>query len=332
MLSEFEHQNEEDDDQQERDENESLITSSQVETELNKIWAMMVIDEDLLVKVEEEAHRYFASKKKPDIIYAKYNDGPSFSLGFSQEFNTPRPSPDGSASEDTEVLDIPPIREMLPEDINTTITDKNLDAYHKDGTYVGMHPNLGKDGKHFDGDKAANRKWWLLPVCNRLHWYLYAFNLEKKDLLVLDSMYDHAFDELRKSLDKYVGKIIEDMLKIVIPTFDHKGLGFPSRYAKVPKQPNNDDCDIYVINLLEEWKEDSELPTYNNEESLKIWRRLVLDIALSNYNTNRLSLLQKAFTITQRRNNPNRGKNKEVKTPFTAPSTKEITRRAENRK
>ncbi|MED6141568.1 hypothetical protein PIB30_104758 [Stylosanthes scabra] len=114
---EFEHKNEEDDDQQEREENESLITSPQVETELNKIWAMMVIDEDLLVKAEEEAHRYFASKKKPDIIYAKYNDGPSFSLGFSQEFNTPTPSPDGSASEDTEVLDIPPIREMLPEDI-----------------------------------------------------------------------------------------------------------------------------------------------------------------------------------------------------------------------
>ncbi|MED6159819.1 hypothetical protein PIB30_045631 [Stylosanthes scabra] len=117
-------------------------------------------------------------------------------------------------------------------------------------------------------------------------------------------MYDHAFDELRKSLDKYVGKLIEDMLKIVIPTFDHKGLGFPSRYAKVPKQPNNDDCGIYVIKLLEEWKEDSELPAYNN----------------------------KAFTITQRRNSSNRGKKKEVKTPFTAPNTKEITRKAENRK
>ncbi|MED6221655.1 hypothetical protein PIB30_056846 [Stylosanthes scabra] len=215
---------------------------------------------------------------------------------------------------------------------NTTIADKNLDAYHKEGTYVGLHPNLGKDGKHFDGDKAANRKWWLLPVCNRLHWYLYAFNLEKKDLLVLDSMYDHAFDEFRKSLDKYVRKLMEDMLKIVIPTFDQKGLGFPSRYAKVPKQPNNDDCGIYVIKLLEEWKEDSELPAYNNEELLKIRRRLVLDIVLSNYNTNQVSLLQKAFTITQRRNNPNRGKKKEVKTPFIAPSTKEITRRAENRK
>ncbi|MED6223780.1 hypothetical protein PIB30_077396, partial [Stylosanthes scabra] len=116
-LKKFEHQNEENDDQQEREENESPFTSSQVETELNKIWAMMVIDEDLLVKAEEEAHRYFASKKKPDIIYAKYNDSPSFSLGFSQEFNTPTPSPDGLALEDTEVLDIPPIREMLPEDI-----------------------------------------------------------------------------------------------------------------------------------------------------------------------------------------------------------------------
>ncbi|MED6126492.1 hypothetical protein PIB30_079020 [Stylosanthes scabra] len=294
--------------------------------------------------------RAASTLRKPDIIYAKYNGGPLFSLGFSQEFNTPTASPDGSASEDTEVLDIPPIREMLPEDIvihaeqdpstirslkPLTLEQENkiynwvmnpskakgiqeetiasfrgyqnfflsrskirflkpkgwindkiinwrckeynysslprfmedfycMEAGILEGTYVGMHPNLSKDGKHFDGDKAANRKSWLLPVCNRLHWYLYAFNLEKKDLLVLDSMYDHAFDELRKSLDKYVGKLIEDMLKIVIPTFDNKGLGFPSRYVKVPKQPNNDDCGIYVIKLLEEWKEDSELPAYNN--------------------------------------------------------------------
>ncbi|MED6222088.1 hypothetical protein PIB30_061076 [Stylosanthes scabra] len=301
--------------------NESPMTLSQVERELEKIWPTMVFYEDLLVK-------------KPDVIYDEYHDGPSFLLGLSQEFNTPTPSPDGLASEDAEVLDIPSIREILPEDIvlhaeqdpstirslkpltleqenkiyrwvingsksnelqeekiaswsedhnfllrgefrflrpngwiddkNITITDNNLDAYHKHGTYVGIHPNLGTDGKHFGRDKAKNRKWWLLLVYNRLQWYLYAFNLEKKELLVLDSMHDHPLDDLRRSLDTYVGRIIEDMLKIVIPTFDHKGVGFPSRYAKVPKQPNNDDRGIYVIKFMEEWTPDSILTAYTN--------------------------------------------------------------------
>ncbi|MED6218552.1 hypothetical protein PIB30_027765 [Stylosanthes scabra] len=105
--------------------------------------------------------------------------------------------------------------------MNTVITDKNLDAYHKRRTYVGMHSKLGEDGKHFDRDKAANRKW---------------------------------------------GRLIEDMLKIVIPTFDHKGVGFPSRYAQVPKQPNNHDCSIYVIKFMEEWTENSILTAYTNEK------------------------------------------------------------------
>ncbi|MED6222320.1 hypothetical protein PIB30_063214 [Stylosanthes scabra] len=120
------------------------------------------------------------------------------------------------------------------------------------------------------------------------------------------------------------------MLKIVIPTFDHKGVGFPTRYAEVPKQPNNDDCGIYVIKFMEDWEPDSVLNEYTNVT--KIRRRLVLEIALSNYNTNRGTFLKEAYAIPQRRNNPDRGKKKEVKIPFTAPSTKEITRRAEKRK
>ncbi|MED6125199.1 hypothetical protein PIB30_066455, partial [Stylosanthes scabra] len=67
------------------------------------------------------------------------------------------------------------------------------------------------------------------------------------------------------------------------------------------------------------------------EELLKIRRRLVLDIALNNYNIVQVSLLQKAFAVSKSRNNPNKGKKKEVQTPFTTPSTKEIIRRAENR-
>ncbi|MED6196048.1 hypothetical protein PIB30_043641 [Stylosanthes scabra] len=191
-----------------------------------------------------------------------------FSLGFSQEFKSPTPSPKISL--------------LFVEYYSN---HNNLVSYRKEGKYVGMHPNLSEDGKNFDRHKAANRKWWLIPVCNRLHWYLYAFNLDKRDLLVLDSMYDHPFDELRKLVDEYVGKLIEDMLKIVIPTFNHKGIGFPSRYAQVPKQPNNDDCGIYVIKFMEEWNEDSNLIAYTNEELVKISKTLVLDIALSNYNT-----------------------------------------------
>ncbi|MED6121451.1 hypothetical protein PIB30_030169 [Stylosanthes scabra] len=58
------------------------------------------------------------------------------------------------------------------------------------------------------------------------------------------------------------------------------------------------------------------------EELVNIRRRLILNIALSNYNTKRASLLQKVYTILQSRNNPDRGKKKEVKTSFTAPNTK----------
>ncbi|MED6210486.1 hypothetical protein PIB30_064552 [Stylosanthes scabra] len=103
-----------------------------------------------------------------------------------------------------------------------------------------------------------------------------------------------------KAANRKWGKLIEDMLKIVIPSFDHKGIGFPSQYAQVPKQPNNDDCGIYVIKFMEEWNEDSNLIIYTNEELVKIRKTLVLDIALSNYNTIQGLLLQKAFTVSKR--------------------------------
>ncbi|MED6210503.1 hypothetical protein PIB30_064694 [Stylosanthes scabra] len=326
-------------------------------------WTTSMLDlraASILKKAEEEASKYYAKKKKQDI-----SDRPSFSLGFTPEFNTPTPSPDALNSEDTEeVLDIAPIRKLLPvqdpasiqsltleqdnkiynwvmnpskakgiqeetiasfrghqnffisrseirflkpkgwiDDKNTATTDKNLDAYQKDGTYIGMHPKLGEDGRHFDWKKAANRKWLVMNSAYALFcefWHDDELVFASNELLVLDSMYDHPIDDLRKSLDIYVGKLIEDMLKIMFPTFDQKGLGFPSRYTNVPKQLNTNDCSIYVIKFLEEWREASELHAYNNEELLKIRRRLVLDIALSNYNTNRDELLLKASTITQR--------------------------------
>ncbi|MED6202364.1 hypothetical protein PIB30_104602 [Stylosanthes scabra] len=136
----------------------------------------------------------------------------------------------------------------------------------------------------------------------------------------------------RKIVDLYVGKIVEDMLKIVFPTYHHTEIGFQCSYAKFPKQPNNDDCGICMLKFMESWKEDSNLKEFNNEQLNEIRRRLVIEIATSIYNTHRIAVFQKSFDLPQRRNNPNREKKKEVKTPFTAPSTKEITKRAEGKK
>ncbi|MED6203818.1 hypothetical protein PIB30_003109, partial [Stylosanthes scabra] len=52
---EFENQNEE-----ERVQNESPITSSQVEREMEKIWPAIDFDYDLIVKAEEDTRQLFA--------------------------------------------------------------------------------------------------------------------------------------------------------------------------------------------------------------------------------------------------------------------------------
>ncbi|MED6212044.1 hypothetical protein PIB30_079396 [Stylosanthes scabra] len=118
------------------------------------------------------------------------------------------------------------------------------------GEYIGMNPNLGLDKENFDKEKTTTRQW--------------AFNIVKKELLVLDSLFDHVFDDKRILVDIYVGKIVEDMLNIVIPTYHHTETWFQCCYTKVPKQPNNDDCGICMINLMESWTENSNLKEYND--------------------------------------------------------------------
>ncbi|MED6125260.1 hypothetical protein PIB30_066952, partial [Stylosanthes scabra] len=139
------------------------------------------------------------------------------------------------------------------------------------------------------------------------------------------------FDK-EKAVTRKWEKLVEDMLKIVIPTYHHTQIGFQCCYAKVPKQPNNDDCGICVIYLMESWTKDSILNDYNNGQLNEIKRKFVIEIARSKYNTRRIEVLQKSFAPPQRRNNPNREKKKEVKTPFIAPNTKEITKRGEGKK
>ncbi|MED6218551.1 hypothetical protein PIB30_027764 [Stylosanthes scabra] len=55
--------NEANDDQEERVQNKSLMTSPQVERELDNIWPTMVFDEEVLLKPDEDARQYFASKE-----------------------------------------------------------------------------------------------------------------------------------------------------------------------------------------------------------------------------------------------------------------------------
>ncbi|MED6208946.1 hypothetical protein PIB30_049841 [Stylosanthes scabra] len=88
--------------------------------------------------------------------------------------------------------------------LDTILIDWNLVAYETREEYFGVNPNLGLDKENFDKEKAATRQWWLIPICHRRHWYLYAFNVVKRKLLVLDSMFDHPFDDKRKIVDLYV--------------------------------------------------------------------------------------------------------------------------------
>ncbi|MED6106958.1 hypothetical protein PIB30_009564 [Stylosanthes scabra] len=175
--------------------------------------------------------------------------------------------------------------------LDTLLIDRNLIAYQTRGEYFGMNPNLGLDKEDFDKEK-----WQQDNVC---HWYLYAFNIVKRN----DVIGLNVFDDKRKMVDLYVGKIVEDMLKIVFPTYDRIGFGFQCCYAKVPKQPNNDDCSICMLKFMESWTEDSNIQEYNNEQLNDIRRKFVIEIATSRFNTHRIAAFQKSFELPQRRIN-----------------------------
>ncbi|MED6160556.1 hypothetical protein PIB30_052495 [Stylosanthes scabra] len=160
--------------------------------------------------------------------------------------------------------------------------------------YVGIDEQFGSNRQNFDKEEASKRNLWFIPVCDRDHWYLYALNIAKKKLWVLDSLHSEPFDDIRRKVDEYSGKIIHDMVKVAIPSFMHTSEGFECEYADVPKQPNKHDCGIFIILFMERWNEGSSLPSAARKRILQ-----------------------------------NRNKIKEVKTPFTAANTTEITRRAE---
>ncbi|MED6131726.1 hypothetical protein PIB30_012429 [Stylosanthes scabra] len=173
---------------------------------------------------------------------------------------------------------------------------------------------------------------WFIPICNRQHWYLYALHISTKNLFVLDSMHSEPFDDLRRIIDDYAAKIIKEMLKIAILKCDLKGYGKPCQYLSVPKQPNNNNCGLFLIMFMQEWNGGSLKQEYDNKTMAKFRRQLVINIVLNPCNTERVNVLKKIFPHLQGRTIPKRGKKKEVESPYTAPNTREITRRAEKGK
>ncbi|MED6174459.1 hypothetical protein PIB30_069215 [Stylosanthes scabra] len=212
------------------------------------------------------------------------------------------------------------------------INTKNVGMYIRQHIEVGIGPHFGSNKRFFDKKEAAKKEWWFVPTCNRAHWYLYALHIPTKNLFVLDSMHDEPFDDLRKIIDNYVSKIIKEMLKITVPKSDFEGYGKSCQYVTVPKQPNNNDCGLFVILFMQEWNGRSLLKDYDNETLAKLRRQLVMDIVLTPFNTKRDDVLKIIFPHLQGRSIPKRGKKKKVESPYIAPNTRKITRRAEEGK
>ncbi|QHO03163.1 uncharacterized protein DS421_13g430040 [Arachis hypogaea] len=196
--------------------------------------------------------------------------------------------------------------------------------------YAGLSPSFGKDTRFFDKVVAAKRNWWLFFYCWRGHWWVYAFEVNAKCIVILDSLHSSPEDDKRDKLDVYVGKLCEDMASTAIPAFVRTPYGPAHSYARVPKQPNNFDCGMCVIKLMESWTEDRELYEWN-KDSLRSYRmELMLDIICGPHNAlvhQLISLLNDKVKPVWR--NAPRNKKKEVSSLYTTPSTRSLIERAE---
>ncbi|QHO57303.1 uncharacterized protein DS421_3g81120 [Arachis hypogaea] len=167
--------------------------------------------------------------------------------------------------------------------------------------YDGLSPSFGDDTRFFDKVVAAKRKWWLIPYCWRGHWWVYAFDVVAKRLLILDSLHYGPEDDKRIKLDAYVGRLCEDMASISIPAFVRTTHGPARSYARVPKQPNKSDRIELMLDII-----------------------CGLQIASVHQ---LISLLENKVKPVHR--NAPRNKKKDVSSPYTAPSTRSLVERAE---
>ncbi|RYR26245.1 hypothetical protein Ahy_B02g060457 [Arachis hypogaea] len=196
--------------------------------------------------------------------------------------------------------------------------------------YDGLSPSFGEDTRFFDKAVTAKRNWWLFPYCWRGDWWVYAFEVNAKRIVILGSLHYAPEDDKRDKLDAYVGRLCEDMARIAIPGFVRTPYGPARSYARVPKQPNNFDCGMCVIKFIESWTEDRELYEWD-EDSLSSYRmELMLDIICGPHNAlvHQLVSLLNERVKPVRRNAP-RNKKKDVSSPYTAPSTRSLIECAE---
>ncbi|RYR11089.1 hypothetical protein Ahy_B05g079570 [Arachis hypogaea] len=206
------------------------------------------------------------------------------------------------------------------------VTRDNNVASFIDGVtpiYAGLSPSFGEDNRFFDKTVAAKRNWWLFPYCWRGHWWVYAFEVNAKRIVILDSLHSAPEDDKRDKLDAYVGRLCEDMASIAILGFVRTPYGPARSYASF-------DCGMCVIKFTESWKEDRELYEWD-EDSLSSYRmELMLDIICGPHNAmvhQLVSLLSE--TVKPVRRNAPRNKKKDVSSPYTAPSTRSLIERAE---
>ncbi|QHO00929.1 uncharacterized protein DS421_13g410570 [Arachis hypogaea] len=221
---------------------------------------------------------------------------------------------------------------VCPGILESVIKNDSLERF-MDGVapiYDGLSPSFGDDTRFFDKVAAAKRKWWLIPYCWRGHWWVYAFDVVAKRLLILDSLHYGPEDDKRIKLDAYVGRLCEDMASIFISAFVRTTHGPARSYARVPKQPNNFDCGMCVINLMESWTEERQLCEWDKDSLSSDRMELMLDIIYGPQNASvgqLISLLENKVKPV-RRNAP-RNKKKDVSSPYTAPSTRTLIERVE---
>ncbi|QHN92433.1 uncharacterized protein DS421_17g583700 [Arachis hypogaea] len=182
-----------------------------------------------------------------------------------------------------------------------SVTRKDNLASFIDGArpiYDGLSPKFGEKTRFFDKLEAAKRKWWLIHNCWRGHWWVYAFEVNAKRLVIINSLHSAPEDDERDKLDAYVGRLFEDMASIVIPAFVRTTYGPSRSYTR---------------------------------DSLRSYRmELMLDIicGLHNALVHQVLSLLKDKVKPVRCNQP-RNKKRKVRSPFTAPSTKSLIERAE---
>ncbi|QHN83230.1 uncharacterized protein DS421_20g702920 [Arachis hypogaea] len=197
----------------------------------------------------------------------------------------------------------------------TVLPKRNLDSFKEAPTvsYVGLGPHFGDDSRFFEKIEASMRKWWFARVCIDRHWWLYAFEISKKRLWVLDSMYTGEPNNKRLKIHAYAGRIIEDMAKVSIPAYEHTENGLPHFYPSVPKQHNGCDCGVFVIKFMQFWRIDKPLQHWDKE----FRKEIILDIVIGPHNSEIGKALQALDSDHVHRNQP-RKKTKAVRSLFTA--------------